>query len=295
MKLGFFSFPAGCGNFYKGLDETKKFGFKYIEPSVFIPDFAKSLDDETLFENAKKAKAAMDETGVKPSCFSVGADLAGSQREKCIAELKKYAKVCQVMGVPYLHHTLYASLTPGISDEKFTELLPEIISAAQEVYDYAKFLGVKCVYEDQGFLVNGCKRFQEFVNGMQRDIGVVADLGNIYFVDERPIDFVKKFLPYIVHVHIKDYIFKPGSAPAPGKHWYKTTKGNYLRETMVGHGDIDFEEIFETLIRVDYNGTFSLECTSLELENYQNTALNIENLLRFWENAKKNVKAEKID
>ncbi len=285
MKLGFFCYPSGCATFADGVRETQKFGLKYIEPSTGNRDLSPFLDESELIENAKKARALIDETGLIPSAYSYGCDLIGPKRNETMANLKKAAKVCQIMGVPYLHHTVYVS-EPNNKVPVFKDALPEIIETVREIYDFAEQLGVKCVYEDQGFVLNGCERFERFLEEIDRDVKVVADVGNIYDFEETPEMFIGRFYPYIVHVHLKDYLWKPSTSSHPGKYWYKTIAGNYLRDTVIGHGCIDFESIFKLLHDNGYDGTFSLECGGLEWQNYNNTSLCVDNALRLWENAK---------
>ena len=63
------------------------------------------------------------------------------------------------------------------------------------------------------------KRFDDLLGEVDRNVGVVADLGNILFVGETPEEFVARFAGRICHVHAKDYLRKDSRWPDPGKGW----------------------------------------------------------------------------
>lgn len=290
MKLGFFSPPRGVADITSCIDYSKKYDFKYIEAYSGSKEFNGQLPFEAWVENAKKLKAHADENGMKFSCFSSGACLVGEQREYFIDHLKKCAVICEILESPYLHHTLYpvkayTAQMEIITNEKFNEA----VSGAQIVSDFAADHGVMTVYEDQGIWLNGVEHFERFLNAMNRDIGVVADLGNIYFVDEEPESFVGRFMPYIKHVHLKDYLKKPGNGQNPGPGWHVTRDGNYLRDVMIGHGVVEFQKIFTMLLRANYDGAFSFESFSLESYHPDFYDMNVANVRRFWENAKREI------
>ncbi|MDW7659084.1 MAG: hypothetical protein SCM11_18095, partial [Bacillota bacterium] len=56
-----------------------------------------------------------------------------------------------------------------------------------------------------------------------------------------------------------DYLFQPGDSDSPDEHWLTTRDGDYLRDTIVGHGTINFEKIFRILLLAGYQGHYSLE------------------------------------
>ncbi len=289
MKLGFFCLPAGAVTFSDAVAETQKFGLKHLEISAGLAELTPTLDEAVLLENARKARALLDETGITPTCFSCGCDIIGEKSANSQEMLRKSAKACQILGIPYLHHTVYREINPAKGYPAFSDVLDDIVTGVRESYDYAEQLGIKCVFENQGFVLNGCERFEIFLDKVDRDVGVVADLGNIYFFNELPEAFVGRMLPRIVHVHLKDYIKKSGNGLNPGKYWNKTINGDYLRDTLIGHGIVEFERIFKMLIASGYDGAFSLENSGLEWARYESTAISVDNAKRFYENAKSNL------
>ena len=69
--------------------------------------------------------------------------------------------------------------------------------------------------------------------------------------------------------------------PDPGAGWFKSRAGNYLRGTIVGHGDVPVKQCIETLKRAGYNGSYSIEFEGVE-ENVFALKTGFENLNRYF-------------
>lgn len=211
--------------------------------------------------------------------------MTGAAAQGEIERLCRYADVCAEMGVPYLHHTLIPVLEPAGVPRDMDAAIDEAAENARVVFDYAQSVNVQCIYEDQGYCVNGIRLFEHFLCALGRPAGVVADLGNILFIGERARDFVGRFAPLIRHVYVKDYLFKDGRADYPGGGWYKTLGGDYLRGTVIGHGVIPFRHVMAQLIDAGYDGWYSMEYDGLE-EMKTAHALGLENVRRYYEEAR---------
>lgn len=279
MKLGIFSLPDPNMTFTQAIDYAKASGLSAIEPYP-VQEFA--TPDVTA---AKTLKDYAQEQGIGICCFSMGISVVGEDRKGQIETLKRYADVASALGSPYLHHTIYPVLSHDFERMPFRELLKRAVDSIQEVYDYAEQIGVKCIYEDQGFVFNGSEHIEALLSEVNRDIGLVADLGNILFAGETPEEFVGHFAPYIAHVHVKDYLFKSGNGLYPGEEWYSTRNGDYLRGTIAGHGIVSFEKIFRMLLSAGYEGYYSLEYDGLE-DGMQAAKISARNITRFYETAK---------
>ena len=211
-------------------------------------------------EVARELKAYADEKGISFPCVSVGMDLVGEDRAEAIATLKQYAHVAQILGSPYLHHTIALNFSePRKIAENFETYYSRGLEAVREIYDYAATLGVRTIYEDQGFLFNGCANFARFLADVDRNVGIVADFGNIQFVDEDVEDFISRFTQRIVHVHAKDYIVTDGSTREIQDGEYTSRGGNYLRGCLIGEGSVHTDAAFRALQAMGYRGYVALE------------------------------------
>jgi sugar phosphate isomerase/epimerase len=82
--------------------------------------------------------------------------------------------------------------------------------------------------------------------------GIILDAANPLATAEEPIDFAKRLLPYIKHVHLKDY-------------WiYLTEEGYRLVRCPIGQGVIDFPALFELFSKHCPEMTMAIEIGALE-------------------------------
>lgn len=281
MKLGFFGMPQEVSSYREAVDISVANGLQYIELYNGW-EFDGRLSLPELLQNAGEWKAYADSKGIMVSCFSAHTDVVGPGREAAITKLKNLAEVCAVVGSPYLHHTLAPSLDPAAVTD--TDMAFErAVSAVREICDYAAALGVKCLYEPQGMIFNGSRAMERLLNEVGREIALVADVGNPLFVDEPPEQFVARFADRIAHVHIKDYLVKERACGDPGRYWHQTKGGNYLRDTIAGHGHVKLYAVFCSLLKAGYAGAYSLECSGLEHCHPYAAALDIENVKRIYQ------------
>lgn len=229
---------------------------------------------------AKRLGDLCAETGVAISCFSMLADFSSEDIAPEIDRVKAYARVAAAMGSPYLHHTLMPTLDAWAASVPFDWALQHTAGAAREIAEYAAGLGVTCLYEEQGFVFNGCERFAALLDALGPQAGVVADLGNIYFVDETPEAFVRRFAGRVKHVHAKDYLLRGAQREFPGEEWYRTRAGNYLRGASLGCGEVPFREILRTLAVAGYDGYYSLEYDG-PVNGYESQRISLRNLHRY--------------
>lgn len=275
MKTSIFTLPSAEMSFHEAVDYVKELGVDAIEP------YNRSEFQSASVEEAKKLREYAAEKGVAVSCFSMMGNLAQADRKAEVARLKGYIDVAAELGSPYFHHTLVPGLRFGGDGRSFREYLNCVVPAMRELYDYAEQKGVKCAYEDQGFVFNGVQRFDDLLGEVDRPVGVVADLGNILFAGETPEAFAARFASRVCHVHVKDYLYKDARWVNPGEGWYVSRDGGFMRGTIVGHGAVNFERTFAILSEAGYGGYFSLEYDGVE-ESFYAQKLSLENMKRFY-------------
>jgi len=206
---------------------------------------------------ARELKAYADAKGISFPCVSVGMSLVDDDREAAIQTMKRYADVAKILGSPYLHHTIALNFSdPQYIEENFELFYARGIAAVREIFDYAASIGIRTIFEDQGFLFNGRETFARFLKDVDRNVGVVADFGNIQFVDEDVEDFIPLYADRIVHVHLKDRTLIPY---LPGEEGVHSISGKTLYSAPVGCGFIPVGECLSALKRLGYNGYMSAE------------------------------------
>ena len=141
-------------------------------------------------ESARKVRAALKARGLHVCCWSAYADLYTDAEAE--ASLCRQAELASEIGSPFLHHTLLPWLELGEGSPAFEEAVEKAVDAAARIAKYAEPLGITCIYEDQGMYINGVENFGIFLREMKnrcKNVGVCGDMGNIFFVDEKPEDF----------------------------------------------------------------------------------------------------------
>lgn len=242
------------GSYREMVDYAAAHSIRYLE-TLNILDL--STPD---LQVARELKAYADSKGISFPCVSVGLSLVDDDREESIETVKRYADIAKILGSPYLHHTIALNFSePQKIANNFEVYYQRGIEAVREIFDYAATLGIRTIYEDQGFLYNGCKNFSRFLQEVDRNVGVVADFGNIQFVDEHVEAFISKFSDRIVHVHAKDYIVTDGTSREIRSGEYTSKGGNYLQGCLIGEGSVHTEDAFKALQAIGYKGFVALE------------------------------------
>lgn len=247
-------------SYFDVIDIAKEYGLSHVETIN-----AMEIGPADV-EAAKRLREHADKQGITFTCCSFAVNLVGDDRDWAIQYTKDYVDVVKALGSPYFHHTIAMdTYKPGTRElkEDFEVFYKRGIEAVREIYDYAAERGIRTIFEDQGAIFNGCDNFGRFLNEVNRDVGVVADFGNIVFVDDDPVKFINLCGDKIVNVHVKDYkmTINPNREKVQGES--VTRAGNYAMDCPFGEGDIDLKACFEALEKFGYNGNFAIECQPL--------------------------------
>ncbi len=250
-KLAFYNKPfPRIQSYYDLIDTVVAYGLPAYE------GFCHMELTEPDVEAAKQIRAYADEKGVVCCCFSVYANITGDDAAAQVERMKGFADVAAVLGSPFLHHTISPQPKEEVLDENVREqLFWRGIDGIRQIYDYAIQKGVRAIYEDQAFIFNGVKGFERLLKEIDRDIGIVADFGNIYQVNETVEPFIEAFGDRVVHVHFKDMLNVPETYPDR----YPTWGDEFCAEIEFGHGTVNFEAAVALLRKFGYDGYYGME------------------------------------
>ena len=240
---------------------AEKLGFTSVEHIELELDNSKpTIANE---EDLSKLKYAMDKHGLSMSCYSVAVNLWEKNMTPTTVTtyekaLYNHAKQASYLGSPYLHHTLLL----GVEKDSlpFEQALELIVPAAIRVAKFAQNIGISCLYEDQGMYFNGVKNFGRFYSEVKKEcpyVGICGDMGNTLFVDEDPVAFFKAYVNEMKHVHIKDYIISDKRDSSTN--WSLSKGGKWLKDSIVGEGNVRIVDCLNILKENGYNGALSLE------------------------------------
>ena len=248
-------FP-GDTTMLKTIKAAAEFGVGGVELMNFCREL-KTPDFETVSFLAGEARARDLEVPVLTVSINVLADPEGAAEQ-----LKKYAKICAALGIPFLHHTVASDYRcREISEEEAERRFEACVPAVVDVCRFAESLGVKTLTENQGFVFNGAERLLALRERTGGKIGFVADVGNILFVDGDPAGMIRRLGGNILHAHLKDYVYT--SSRQDDGFTYFSRKNRSFRDAEIGTGDIGFRNVFEAFDEEGYRGFFSLEFTNV--------------------------------
>lgn len=245
---------SSVASYFEMVDLAAEYGITQLETinalELAMPD--------TVF--AQELKAYADTKGISFPCVSLGIDLVGENRQTAVETAKAYVDVAAILKAPYFHHTIAFDFRhPKKVLSNAALYYEQGLDAVRSIYDYANTYGIRTVFEDQGFLFNGCETFSRFLADVERDVGIIADFGNIAFVDETIEPFIWRFADRIVHTHVKDYRITAQAQRQMRPGEYLTMNGSYLQDCPLGQGDIPIKKAMRLLGELQYSGSISLE------------------------------------
>ena len=242
------------------IKKAKEMGFDAIE-MVEINDFA----DGDLMGYAKEIAEEAKVQNIPISNFAFGADFVnGSNGDTAneIERVKRMIDAAEIMGAPCIRNDVIYSLEKCGS---FDRALPIIADACREITQYAEHKGIKTTTENHGFISQDSDRIERLFNMVNHpNFGILVDIGNFTCVDENPVTAVSRVAPYAAYVHAKDFLIRNGEGKNPGRGFFRSRGGNYLRGTIIGHGDVPVKQCLDILRNAGYDGYITIEYEGME-------------------------------
>lgn len=264
MKIGVSSYSfhqavsAGRVSTYDIVDAAAKMGFEEI-------DFAVLLGDDPLEEMCKKLGKQAKDAGIGVSNYAVAADFLNKDLDEEVERVKGELRNAVLLGARTLRHDAAWKLPEDGSIRTFRQALPRIAEGCRRVTEYAETLGVRTMTENHGTFVQESARVEALIEAVDHpNFGALVDMGNFMCADEAPEKAVGVMAPLAFHVHAKDFLYKPCTARNPGKGWFGTRGGAFLRGTVIGHGVVPVEACLRILKNAGYDGTVAIEFEGME-------------------------------
>lgn len=245
--------PADC------IVKAKEMGFDAIEFVDFI-----FPENEDPMEFAKKMRAVADEQGIAISNYAVGANFMDDDLAGQIETLKKKVDIAAVLGCPTMRHDVTFGI-PGRTWQGYDNIVERLAEGCRAVTEYAKTKGIKTMTENHGTVSQDSLRVEKLINTVANDnFGQLVDMGNFLCADDDPAVAVGRCAPYAFYAHAKDFIVKDGNGFNPGEGFFQSRNGNYLRGTIVGHGDVPVIHCLRALKNAGYDGYIAIEFEGME-------------------------------
>ena len=234
---------------------AKEWGFAAIEFTEVDMDTAGQLREES------------DRLNFPILGYTIGADFLQAESVETEAErLYDQVEIAQVLGVQKMRHDASRGFkAPHNAHTSFAEALPLLAKGCRLVTEYAAERGIITSVENHGFFCQDSARVAALVGAVNHpNFGVLVDIGNFLCADEDPAKATGNLAAMAKHVHAKDFHVKPGTEDNPGHGWFQSRGGNFLRGSIIGHGNVPVRQCLGNLKRAGYDGYVSIEFEGME-------------------------------
>ena len=163
----------------------------------------------------------------------------------------------------------------------YKDAIKEVAPLVSEISDYAAKKGIKTCTENHGFVFQAPERVKELIDAVGNpNYGWLCDMGNFLCADCEPLESVKIAVPYVLHVHAKDFLWKDKECGQPAGFGITTLGGNFIRGTVVGHGVVPVKACIDHLAQKGYDDWVSLEFEGAE-DNLKALEFGLANLKKY--------------
>ena len=263
------------------MKKAKEIGFDGIEFIDLSP-----ADGVSEKEYAKMIREESEKLSLPVISYTISANLLNeSGLDAEVERICRKVDVAQILGVSCMRHDAAWGMPEELKKHAgFEQVLPTLVEGCKRVTEYAKEKGIVTMIENHGFFCQDSERVEKIITGVADDnFGVLLDVGNFSCADENSAVATGRLAPFIKHVHAKDFHIKSGNGINPGKGFFKSRAGNYLRGAIIGHGDIPVMQCLAIAKNAGYDGYVSVEFEGLE-NCIDGIEIGFENLKKMIEN-----------
>lgn len=268
MKIGVSSYSyqqlinAGTETQLSIMKLAKEAGFDGIE----FTDLS-APEGMTEVEYASLIREESEKLSLPVIAYTIGANLLGERSlDEEVERVCRKVDIAEILGANKLRHDAAWSMPEDIKAYAgFEQILPILTDGCRKITDYAEKKGIATMIENHGFFCQDSSKVERIITGTASpNFGALIDIGNFCCADENSSVAVGNLARYAKHVHAKDFHIKSGNGLNPGKGFFKSRGGNYLRGSIIGHGDIPVFQCLSILKSSGYDGFVSVEFEGLE-------------------------------
>jgi sugar phosphate isomerase/epimerase len=256
-------YKNGAFTDFDAIDQTKEFGADGVELLIsedLVPA-EKSLEEyvRELTEHARSI-------GLEVPMYTLeDANLLCKDPEAALSRLCRHVDVASACGIPRLRFDVTFGYPKDYSVKVWQNVVRDTAPYIRRAAEYAEERGVMLCSENHGYLMQDSTRLEGLFAAVDHpNYKWLCDVGNFCCADEDPAAACGRLAPMAIHVHAKDCFIRSGMSYDPGKGWLRTRAGNFVRPTVLGHGDIPVFQSLGVLHRAGYNGFVSIEFEGIE-------------------------------
>ncbi|MGJ8455223.1 sugar phosphate isomerase/epimerase family protein [Pseudothermotoga sp. U03pept] len=261
MKIGFHTdaFNSAVFSFEKTLQWAKDHDVHYIECGVieslswihglgYFPHIS-------LSEDPLKMKEKMAKYGVRFSQLDAAYPLSGKDGVYFgVQYVQKTLPWAKLIGCENIATTDGLNKPEDLSEKEAMELMKMSYSY---LVDLAELYDININIEIHGYFTTKPEMLEKMLDFVKSErLGLNLDTGNTYIAGQDPVEFCKKFIKKIKHVHIKD-VSESLAMSLRGK-----DTGIGISHCAVGEGvnAENIRKVLQILRDNGYGGTLSIEC-----------------------------------
>jgi len=264
MKISFHTdaFNSAVFNFEKALQWAEKNDVHFIEPGVidgvsWIHGLG-YFPHVSLAEDPMKMRKKMESYGVSLSQIDSAFPLSGNDGLYYgVPYVLKSLPWAKIAGCPNIATTDGLKKPAGLSDGEALELMRR---AYGTIVETAELYGININIEVHGYFTTNPDLLELMLDFVDSDrLGLNLDTGNSFIAGNDPVEFCKRFIGKIRHVHIKD-VSESLAAAMRGK-----DTGIGISHSAIGDGVNagNIKTILRLLKEHGYDGYISMECEGM--------------------------------
>ncbi|MBR0193550.1 MAG: sugar phosphate isomerase/epimerase [Thermoguttaceae bacterium] len=231
-------------------------GYEYIEPMVHwgreLLSEARYFHSVSMLDDPFRIRDAVAAAGLKLSALSSHSQL--SKPEIAVEYLKQAARFAKECGAPIINTHEGRKQTWTTEEEDFVLIKYSIMEAVK----VAEPRGIKIGLETHQTYSLVPDKYEKILNLVKSPaVGANFDTGNAYLGGLDPIEQIRRFAPYIIHLHAKDISVEQSEAE----------RGKVMGTAVgcaCGDGVIDWAEVVALLRPLPQDLVLSVECGTLD-------------------------------
>ena len=238
---------------------------------------------QSLADYARALTAHARSIGLEVPIYTTDANFLCDSPEDELARICRHIDIAADCGIGRLRFDVTFGYPAEYSVKVWQNIVRDTAPYIRRVAEYAEKKGVVVCSENHGFLMQDSTRLESlFATVDHPNYKWLCDVGNFICADEDLSAACGRLTDLAVHVHAKDIFLRSGMRYDPGRGWMRTRAGNFIRPTILGHGDVPVFQSLGVLRRAGYDGYVSIEFEGMEdpLEALEISAQNLKRMLR---------------
>jgi len=251
------------GSFQQAVEAAKKFGLDHIEFGVIDgQDFILGLGYSpavSLDSNPIKLRRMLEANGLKPSQIDAAYPITGPLGATFgVRYVQRAIQFAAAIGCPFVDTTDGQFKPEGYTDDEVMAITRE---SFRQILEWAEDYEVTVNIETHGPYTNDPELLDRMLNFFDTPwLRFNLDTGNTFIAGGNPVDFLKRFLPKLSYMHIKDV----SASLAAAMRGEETGIG--MSESPIGQGvnAENIKECIRLLKEADWDGVLSVECAGTD-------------------------------